>query len=129
MPNSEPSPYSEPSTTQTLTEEFRTQLQRTVDLLNSMPLDQIERAGEQGAVAERAFDLSLAMVRSTEELSEHAPRELPVLRAHGVGSQLAVVGGEMAAAALAASDRLSADLTLIARISDLLMLRRSTTIR
>lgn len=118
-------------TTGVLTAEFREQLQRSVDRINSLPLERVERVSDGGSIAQRVYDISLAMVRNTEALTGLDPRPLPSLRAHGVGAQLAVVGEEFATASLAAAtsataDLLSIDLTLITQISDLVGLRQST---
>ena len=112
--------------TRELVTEFRAQVQRTADWLNSTPLDQLARDTDGPSIADRAYSANLAIVRSTESIKGDAPRALPRLAAHGVGSQLAVVGNELAAAAEASTDSIGADLALMARISDLLSLRTSS---
>lgn len=113
------------ATTAALADEFGQQLQRTVDWLNSMPLDRLERATEVGSLADRSYAASLAMVRDTEAFDGLPERDLPRLRPHGVGAQLAVVGAELSTAALTVNDPVRADLALMTHISALLTLRRN----
>lgn len=112
--------------TQELVTEFRAQIARTAESLNSAPLDRVARQTHGRSLADRAYDVSLAIVRSTETIQGGPPRDLPRLAVHGVGSQLAVVGEELAVAAETSTDSIGADLALMARISDLLSLRTSS---
>ncbi|MFA7265978.1 MAG: hypothetical protein WC054_06665 [Candidatus Nanopelagicales bacterium] len=119
----EPEPGTTLGSTRELVAEFRAQVQRTADWLNSTALDQLTRHSDGPSIADRAHDVSLAVVRSTEVIDGSATRDLPRLAAHGVGAQLCVVGDELAVAAEKSSDPFRADLELMARISDLLLLR------
>ncbi|MGB3673593.1 MAG: hypothetical protein WA988_04045 [Candidatus Nanopelagicales bacterium] len=112
--------------TRELVTEFRAQVQRTADWLNSTPLDQLARATDGPSIADRAYSSNLAIVRSIEAINGGASRDLPRLAVHGVGSQLAVVGEELAAVAETSTDAIAADLALMARISDLLSLRTNS---
>ncbi|MFB9375690.1 hypothetical protein ACFFKU_17765 [Kineococcus gynurae] len=76
--------------------ELRRSLDLLVDRIRAMPLSRLERAPEGagttraaavGAAAQRLADLAAA--------AEGRPRrELPGLATHGLGDQLAVVGGD-----------------------------------
>lgn len=116
-----------PESTSTLLSEYQIQLDRTVDLLTSMPLARLERPGESGSVADRAFSLSASIVATGDVLVGSMARELPRLRAHGAGVQLAVVGQELAATIESGDvDFVSADLALMDLVSRLLEFRRSS---
>mgnify|MGYP000981001901 FL=1 len=115
------------STTRVLLVEFRTQLQRTVDWLNSSPLDRLDRPTSGGSVADRAHGIAQSMVSQTESVVGGEPKVLPRLRAHGVGSQLSVVGSELASAIETADvHSVEIDLALMGYVSQLLELRRTS---
>jgi hypothetical protein len=110
----------------TLDAEFAEQLQRTVDWLNSLSLERLDRSLEGGSIADRAFQICHDLIRETEAIEGLPARELPRLRAHGTGSQLAVVGQEFAEAmASEGLDRINSDLTLMRFISSFIALRRT----
>lgn|GEM_PF-6740434 len=71
--------------------EFISQLERTVQRLTSMSLARLERRDEDGlSPAMRAHEISM-------ELAELAgvDAQVPFLKAHAAGSQLAVVGRDL----------------------------------
>ncbi len=114
------------SSTRVFVAEFRSQLQRTVDWLNSSPLDRLDRPASGGSIADRAYRIAQSMVTETESLRIIEPRNLPRIRSHGAGSQLAVVGEELAASVESDnSDSVRLDLVLIDYVSRLLELRRA----
>lgn len=113
-------------TTTALLSEFSVQLERTVDWLNSMPLSRLDRSSDGGSVLDRAHGLAQAVVAAHDQLVGEPVRELPRLRAHGAGSQLAVVGHELAETIEVQSiDSLKVDLALVGLVSSLLELRRT----
>ncbi|MEI8084310.1 MAG: hypothetical protein WCI74_20915 [Actinomycetes bacterium] len=83
-------------------QQFDDDLRRTVERLSSMALDRLERPDRTGRTpADRAHELAGRLVEATEALqsAQHEVPMVPRLRAHGAGSQLAVLGRDLAAAA------------------------------
>ena len=67
----------------------------TAEWLNSLPLARLDRECEGGSIADRAFAICHDLIRETESIKGLPERQLPRLRDHGTGSQLAVVGQEL----------------------------------
>lgn len=92
-------------------ETFADDLDRTVDRLTSMSLPRLDHGDESGRTpAGRAHELSAYLVSVTDSLTGSASRiaQLPRLRSHAAGAQLAVVGRELAAAAQSCADQAAA---------------------
>ena len=103
----------------TLDVEFSEQLQRTAEWLNSLPLARLDREREGGSIADRAFAIC-------QEILGLPERKLPRLRAHGAGSQLAVVGQELSEVMASVElDRINSDLAFMRFISAFISLRRT----
>ena len=110
----------------TLEAEFAQQLHRTVDWLNSLPLERLDRPREDGSIADRTSRICQDLIRETEAIEGLPARELPRLRAHGTGSQLAVVGQEFSEAMTSEGlDRIDSDLMLMRFITSFVALRRT----
>jgi hypothetical protein len=106
--------------------EFSEQLQRTAEWLNSLPLARLDREREGGSIADRAFAICQEMIRETESILGLPERQLPRLRAHGAGSQLAVVGQELSEVMASVElDRINSDLAFMRFISAFISLRRT----
>jgi hypothetical protein len=77
-------------------EVFIAELTRTVDRLNSMSLARLDQADASGETpAARAHALCGLLVDLRSALTGESAPSLPRLRAHGAGSQLAVVGNDL----------------------------------
>jgi hypothetical protein len=97
-------------------DDVETELRRVVDRLNSMPIARAE------SVATQCHAVALRIVDRTREISDEIPADavLPVLGVSGLGSQLAVIGGDFLAAA-----RQRPDTDVSAVLVDLVALRRA----
>ena len=110
-------PYVEPEGTEDAIEEFRTQLDRTVDYLRSLPLDRLSRSDSSGrSLAEVAHELSQQLADTAASLRLGEPdRKVPSLKPHAAGDQVAVTGYELV---IAAQSALADPIPSLARASE-----------